>query len=53
MNGKKFDIIWNIIILVLIWGIGLYNVFVKNDQIMIIIMLLSTYLLFRKPKKKS
>jgi len=45
-------ILINTISILLIWGLGLYNLIVKNDEIMVVLMPLFTYLVFRKPKNK-
>lgn len=48
----KKAIILDIIFLFLVWGFGLYRLFMKNDEFMVIYMPLFTYLLFRKTKQK-
>ncbi len=53
MSFSKSRILINFISLLLIWGIGLYNLLVKNDEIMALLMPLFTYLVFRKPKSTN
>ncbi|WML44271.1 hypothetical protein [Neobacillus sp. PS3-40] len=52
MKIKLSSVILTIISLLLIWGVGLYSLIKNNDEVMVVLMPLFTYLLFRKPKNK-
>ncbi|MEH7302641.1 hypothetical protein [Neobacillus drentensis] len=53
MKAKYSVIIRDILFLALLWGYGLYRLILKNDEIMVIIMPLFTYYLFRKQKQNT
>ncbi|MEK5389215.1 MULTISPECIES: hypothetical protein [Heyndrickxia] len=40
--------VWLITFLIIIWGIGLIKLLINNDEMMVVLLPVVTYLLFRK-----
>jgi multisubunit Na+/H+ antiporter MnhC subunit len=53
MKFKKLYTVIIILCITFIWAMGLYRLFTKNDEVMVVLMPLGTYLILRRPKQKK
>jgi hypothetical protein len=53
LKFKKLNVIINILCISFIWAVGLYRLITKNDEVMVVLIPLFTYLIMRRPKQEK